>query len=94
MHVGLARTIYIYTVHYRIFDDIPAKLQCIHPIYVYGSGQPYIHVTHDCCMCTDFCVKYVSVLAVQQKRYVTCFLFLRFSTFLHLLTFLDQLALH
>jgi hypothetical protein len=37
---GLAITVYIYTVHDRIFGDFPAKVTVYTP-YIYVSGQPY-----------------------------------------------------
>jgi len=39
-YIGLARTIYIYTVYDRIFGDFPAK-NTVYTPYIYGSGQPY-----------------------------------------------------
>ena len=39
--LGLARTVYIYTVYDRIFGDFPAKVT-VHTPYIYGSGHPYI----------------------------------------------------
>jgi len=48
--VGLARTVYIYTVNDRIFGDFPANniiyihhihnRHRIYTIYIYGPGQP------------------------------------------------------
>jgi len=46
-YVGLARTVYIYTVYDRIFVDFPAKNTVYTPyiyIYIYGSGQLYKYV--------------------------------------------------
>jgi hypothetical protein len=37
---GMAITVYIYTVHDRIFGDFPAKVTVYTP-YIYVSGQPY-----------------------------------------------------
>jgi hypothetical protein len=38
--IGLARTVYIYTVFNRIFGDFPAR-NTVYALYIYGSGQPY-----------------------------------------------------
>jgi len=39
--LGLARTVYIYTVYDRgIYGDFPAK-NTVYTPYIYGSGQPY-----------------------------------------------------
>ena len=38
--VGLARTVYIYTVYDRIFGDFPAR-NTVYTPYIYGSGKPY-----------------------------------------------------
>ena len=40
--LGLAKTVYIYTVYARIFGDIPAN-NTVYTPYINGSGQPYIN---------------------------------------------------
>ena len=46
-YIGLAITVYIYTVYDRIFGGFPAK-NTVHKPYKYGSGQPYTYtyLTH------------------------------------------------
>jgi len=43
MFVGLARTIYICTVYFRIFGYFPAQ-HTVYTLYIYGSSQPYMFV--------------------------------------------------
>jgi hypothetical protein len=38
--VGLAKTVYMYVVYDRIYDEISARNTEYTP-YMYGSGQPY-----------------------------------------------------
>ena len=42
IYIGLARTVYIYTVHDRMYGDFPAK-NTVYTPYIYGYGQPYIY---------------------------------------------------
>jgi hypothetical protein len=42
IHLGLARTVHIYTVYDRIFGNIPVK-NTGHTPYTKDSGQIYIH---------------------------------------------------
>ena len=37
--VGLARTIYVYTIHYHICGNLPAQ-NTESTLYIYGSGHP------------------------------------------------------
>jgi hypothetical protein len=39
--VGLARTIYLYTVYVRYFWQGITKFTVMCGVYIYGSGQPY-----------------------------------------------------
>jgi len=42
IYIGLARTVYIYAVHARMFGNFPGK-NTVYTPYIYGSGPPYIY---------------------------------------------------
>jgi hypothetical protein len=60
-YVGLASTVYIYTVYDRIFGDLPAK-NALYTPYLYGFGQPYAYAIilrgarYRCIKCVCVCV--------------------------------------
>ena len=82
VRLGLARTVYIYTVYGQILGDFPAQVTVYSP-YICGSGQPYVqcHLTAAsaqqqglvCTLLCTHCAVHCDLMAAsKQQRGLVC----------------------